>query len=54
MGQSNRLLLVPNAIWEWMRHPKPDDYALGHRIVAELNSCGGTRAVAPYTPKFVS
>jgi hypothetical protein len=54
MRQSNRLLLIPNAIWEWMRHPKPDDYALGHRIVAEINSCGGTRAVAPFTPKFVS
>ena len=54
MGQSNRLLLIPNTIWEWMRHPRPDDYALGHRIVAEMNSCGATRAVAPYNPRFIA
>ena len=21
MGNSNRVLLIPNTIWEWMRHP---------------------------------
>ena len=52
MKSSNRILLIPNTIWEWMRHPTMDDYSLGHRIVAEINNCGGSRAVAPYTPKF--
>ena len=52
MGDNNRILLIPNTIWEWMRRPTRDDYTLGHRIVAEINNCGGTRAVAPYTPKF--
>ena len=31
-----------------------DDYSFGHNIVAEKNNSGGTRAVAPYTPKFES
>ena len=52
LGNSSRVLLIPNTIWEWMKHPTLDDYSLGHRIVAEINNCGGTRAVAPYTPKF--
>ena len=52
MGSSNRLLLIPNTIWEWMSRPTLDDYSLGHRIVAEINSCGGTRGVAPYAPRF--
>ena len=53
MGRSNRVLLIPQTIWDWMKHPTMDDYSLGHRIIAEINSCGGTRAVAPYTPKFI-
>ena len=53
MGTSNRVLLIPQTIWDWMKHPTMDDYSLGHRIIAEINSCGGTRAVAPYTPKFI-
>ena len=54
MKNSNRILLIPNTIWEWMRHPTMDDYSFGHKIVAEINNSGGTRAVAPYTPKFES
>ena len=53
MRNSNRILLIPNTIWEWMKHPTMDDFTLGHRIIAEINSSGGTRAVAPYTPKFI-
>ena len=53
MGSSNRVLLIPQTIWDWMNHATMDDYTLGHRIIAEINSCGGTRAVAPYAPKFV-
>ena len=54
MNSSNRILLIPNTIWEWMRHPTMDDYSFGRKIVADINNSGGTRAVAPYTPKFKS
>ena len=45
---SNRPLLIPNTIWEWMSKPTKDDYTLGHKIVEEIRTSGGTRAVAPY------
>ena len=54
MTSSNRPLLIPNAIWEWMHKPTRDDYSLGHNIEEEIKSCGGTRAVTPYRPKFVA
>ena len=54
MASSNRPLLIPNTIWEWMHKPTRDDYSLGHKIVEEIKSCGGTRAVAPYRPKFMA
>ena len=52
MKNSNRVLLIPNTIWEWMKHPTKDDYSFGHKIVEEIKNSGGTRAVHPYTPKF--
>ena len=52
MTESNRPLLIPNTIWEWMHSPTRDDYNFGHKIVEEIISCGGTRAVLPYKPNF--
>ena len=52
MKNSNRILLIPNTIWEWMKHPTMDYYSFGHKIVEEINNSGDTRAVHPYTPKF--
>ena len=49
---SNRALLIPNTIWEWMKHPTKDDYTFRHKIVEEIKNSGGTRAVHPYIPKL--
>ena len=50
MTSSNRPLLIPNTIWEWMQKPIKDNYTLGYKIMAEIKNSGGTRAVAPYRP----
>ena len=52
MKNSNRALLIPNTIWECMKHPTKDNYTFGHKIVEEIKNSCGTRAVQPYIPKF--
>ena len=52
MKSSNRPLLIPNTIWEWMSHPTRNFYTFGNKIAEEIKNSGGTRAVAPYRPKF--
>ena len=52
MKNSNRALLIPNKIWEWMKHPTKDNSTFGHKIVEEIKNSGGTRAVHPYIPKL--
>ena len=53
LGPANRMLLIPQTIWEWIREPTADHFDFGFRIVKEIIECGAKRAVVPYKPKFV-